>query len=104
MAWETSDRRRFLPKDWDRLRAQRFEMDGHRCTFRDPDTRERCSAEAEECDHIGARTDHRLHMLRSLCSYHHAKKSSSEGRAALDAKRAIIDQRFRRTEPHPGDL
>lgn len=103
MAWAGSDRRESLPSNWDRLRKRRFRMDGYRCTATDA-YGNRCTEPAEECDHIGDREDHRIDMLRSLCKWHHGKKSGSQGAAAARKKRQEIDKRFRRVETHPGDM
>ncbi|MEX1655530.1 hypothetical protein ABZ960_20475 [Streptomyces pseudovenezuelae] len=42
--------------------------------------------------------------LRSLCSWHHRKKSGAEGAAAKAAKRRALAKKFNRTERHPGLL
>ncbi|MCE7552778.1 hypothetical protein LZG43_23040 [Streptomyces thermodiastaticus] len=42
--------------------------------------------------------------LRAICSPCHKAKSSREGGQALARKRREIEQRFRRTEKHPGEL
>lgn len=99
--WQNSDRRQFLPSDWEKRRQQRFQIDGFRCTARLSDG-SRCTGPAEECDHIGKRTDHRIEMLRSLCEWHHARKSSREGAIARAKILRENSQRFRRTEAHPG--
>jgi hypothetical protein len=78
-------------------------MDGHRCTARDA-YQERCAEPAEECDHIGDRDDHRIEMLRSLCKWHHGKKSGAQGAEAAAKARAFHNKKFRRTEAHPGAL
>lgn len=100
--WAGSDRRSRLPADWSAIRKRVLRRDSHRCTFRDPDTRIRCAEFATDVDHIIAGDDHRESNLRSLCGFHHQKKSSGEGGAAMAAKRREIDQRFRRRETHPG--
>lgn len=102
MGWEKSNRRFDLPKNWESLRKQVFARDGYRCTDEDARTGLRCSRPAEECDHLGKRTDHRLEMLTSLCTYHHSLKSASQGAAASQRNRERISQRFRRTEREPG--
>lgn len=102
MPWETSRRRETLPANWRTLRRQVFRRDGNRCTFHDSVTGKRCSSPAEECDHIGAPTDHRLQMLRSLCGYHHGIKSGSQGGLARAKLLRKQNDRFRRTEEHPG--
>jgi 5-methylcytosine-specific restriction protein A len=78
-------------------------MDGFRCTYRNV-YNERCDGPAEECDHIGDRDDHRVFMLRSLCTFHHGKKSGTQGAQAGAALRRKHNSRFRREERHPGLL
>lgn len=100
MAWENSDRLEHLPADWKKRRRDRFRRDGYQCTYRD-EFGERCNSPAEECDHIGSRDDHRIEMLRSLCSYHHGKKSGSQGGSASARARRSRTKKFDRTETHP---
>lgn len=100
--WQNSDRRDFLPANWEQLRQERFRIDGYRCTGKNDSDGSRCTGPAEECDHIGRRTDHRIEMLRSLCEWHHARKSSAEGARARHAILRANSQKFRRTEAHPG--
>lgn len=102
--WVNSDRREHLPKDWERRRQQRFAIDGYRCTAEMNDG-SRCPEPAEECDHINGRDQHDVHRdLRSLCSWHHAKKSSREGAQARARILRRNAQKFRRTEVHPSLL
>lgn len=101
--WKNSNRREDLPSNWDAIRLQRFRIDGNRCTWTNVYD-ERCLGPAEECDHIGKRTDHRIEMLRSLCSHHHGIKSGQEGAAAKSAVWRENNSKFRRTEEHPGLL
>lgn len=101
MAWEGSDRRQELPPDWDTRRLRIFRRDGYRCTHRDV-YGERCTGPAEECDHIVPGGDHSDENLRSLCSWHHGKKSGAEGARAAYLNRKRHDRKFRRTEVHPG--
>lgn len=101
MAWANSDRREHLPANWAVLRRRRFKMDGNRCTNVN-EYDERCKSPAQECDHIGDRTDHRIEMLRSLCTYHHGKKSGREGGTASGAIKRRNVKKFKRTEKHPG--
>lgn len=105
--WAGSDRRARLPANWEALRLEVLDRD------RDPKTRkprcrweyrpgQRCSGVATEVDHIKPNDDHSLENLRGLCTPHHRRKSGQEGAAATNRKRAEINQRFRRTETHPG--
>lgn len=100
--WAGSDRRDHLPPNWAALRKACFRRDGHRCTALDPNDGTRCPEPATDCDHLGERTDHRLHMLTSLCSWHHNKKSSEQGGEARAKQRARNHHKFRRSEKHPG--
>ena len=99
--WAGSDRRSHLPADWEKIRAKRFQMDQYQCTATDI-YGVRCLSPAEECDHIGSRDDHRLEMLRSLCTWHHGKKSGQQGAQAAARKRRQNGKKFLRTEGHPG--
>ncbi|WP_267969981.1 HNH endonuclease [Streptomyces thermodiastaticus] len=64
----------------------------------------RCPNHATEVDHIRPGDDHSMSNLRAICSPCHKAKSSREGGQALARKRREIEQRFRRTEKHPGEL
>ncbi|MDP5182165.1 hypothetical protein QOZ88_05910 [Blastococcus sp. BMG 814] len=57
----------------------------------------RCRDRATDVDHHRGRDHHELDDLRSICSWHHNRKSSREGAAA----RKPLSER-RRREPHPG--
>lgn len=69
-----------------------------------PDEGGICGEYATDVDHINAGDDHSEKNLRSLCGPHHRAKSSSEGAAALKAKRTKISKRLVITEDHPGLL
>jgi 5-methylcytosine-specific restriction endonuclease McrA len=97
MAWLDSDRSARLPDAWPKIRRRIFRRDGHRCTWIDDG--QRCTAEATEVDHIHPGDDHSDHNLRSLCTRHHARKSSAEGHAAR-----YRHPRRRPPDPHPGLL
>lgn len=101
--WEGSDRRQRLPANWPTLRRRVLRRDGGRCTALDR-AGARCAEPATDVDHIVAGDDHREANLTSLCGWHHQRKSSREGAAALAAKRRRIAKRFQRTEAHPGLL
>lgn len=100
--WANSDRRSRLPADWPAIRRRVLKRDGYRCTHTDEGVR--CSQPATDVDHIVRGDNHTESNLRSLCSGHHRTKSSSEGGAASAASRREIRSRFRRVEPHPGEL
>lgn len=87
-----------LPPGWQtRIRPPVLERDGHRCTWIEEDS-SRCTAKATDVDHIGDPTDHSLGNLRSLCGYHHRKRTALQARAA----RGEAPPRRRPAEPHPG--
>lgn len=96
MGWETSNRREHLPPDWPARRIARLELDGWRCTALMRDGT-RCTERATDVDHHRGRDHHELADLRSLCSWHHDRKSSREGAAARQALRER-----RQPERHPG--
>lgn len=96
MGWESSDRRKFLPKDWEKRREARFRLDGYQCTATNANTGDRCTQPAEECDHVRGRGNHDLTNLRSLCSWHHMQKTQREAAAARAASSKKIAARFRR--------
>lgn len=95
MPWgSTSGRTAPLPPDWDSyIRPTVLKRDGYRCVKTRGDTDERCDWPATDVDHMGEPDDHRLHMLQSLCEYHHARKTAAQGGRA----------RPKKAEPkHPG--
>ena len=101
--WKGSDRRDRLPADWPRIRARVLRRDQGQCTHPD-DFGARCPELATDVDHIRPGDDHSDGNLRALCSWHHKAKSSSEGGAALAARRRKNAQKFKRVERHPGLL
>jgi 5-methylcytosine-specific restriction endonuclease McrA len=101
--WEGSDRRSRLPSDWPVRRKRVLRRDGFRCTALSSQG-ERCAEPASDVDHVRPGDDHSEGNLRSLCAWHHLRKSGGEGARALAAKRRRIDKTFRRTESHPGAI
>jgi 5-methylcytosine-specific restriction endonuclease McrA len=97
MAWDTSNRRSRLPRDWHSRRAYVLRRDGHRCQARDS-IGVMCGAPATDVDHVNPGDDHGYANLQALCRWHHARKSSAEGAAA---RRPRLAQR-REPESHPG--
>ena len=87
--WVGSARRDSLPPGWHAIRRRILARDHHRCVL--------CGAPASEVDHVGDRHDHSDANLRSLCTPHHARRSSAQGNAARWAVRAR-----RPPEQHPG--
>jgi hypothetical protein len=101
MPWSNSARRAQLPSGWARIRRRVLERDGYRCTWLVE--WQRCSKAATDVDHVRDPHDHRESNLRSLCAYHHARKSAAEGVAARRARGAVGYQSSKRTpELHPG--
>ncbi|WSR65857.1 HNH endonuclease [Streptomyces sp. NBC_01198] len=101
--WAGSDRRDRLPANWPQIRHRVLRRDGGRCTERN-DYGVRCAELATDVDHIKAGDDHSLSNLRSLCEWHHDRKSGAEGAAARAANWRRNNRKFRRTESHPGLL
>ncbi|QMP84547.1 HNH endonuclease [Streptomyces phage Endor2] len=101
--WQNSNRRDRLPPDWFKIRARVLRRDGHTCTHRDANGI-RCADLATDVDHIRPGDDHSMENLRALCSWHHGQKSGAEGAAAKAANWRRQNQKFRRSEDHPGLL
>lgn len=89
MAWEGSTRRQRLPKDWPRIRRRIIRRDGGVCTALYSDER-RCELPGTDVDHIIPGDDHRDVNLQLLCTWHHARKSSSEGGSAAAQTRVSV--------------
>lgn len=105
MAWEGSTRKATLPVDWPKLRQDVFDRDGHRCTYMRSDGRRCSTRDRLECDHVGDRLNHDPSNLTTLCSWHHLRKSSSQGgQAAAAAKAERPSLARRKPERHPGLL
>lgn len=60
----------------------------------------RCSEVGTEVDHVNPGDNHDLSNLQAICSWHHGKKSSAEGRAA----KIKLEPRYRKPEKHPGSI
>lgn len=101
MAWEGSTRKETLPPDWERRRQAVFARDGNRCVIIKQNGK-RCWDAATDCDHIGDRDNHELSNLRSLCSWHHARRSGSQGGSASAKARRERPSLKRPPEQHPG--
>ena len=104
MAWETSDRRARLPKDWTKIREKALERDGFRCTWEDwiEGKKVRCKSRAKDVDHRIPGDDHSMGNLRSLCEPHHDAKTARESGAGRSKRRKEIRARFaREPELHP---
>jgi 5-methylcytosine-specific restriction protein A len=92
--WADSDRRLTLTSGWPATRTRILARDGHTCV--------QCGRRATDVDHTvpaylgGTDADDNL---RSLCNECHARKSSSEGHAAMRQARA---RTRRKLPPHPG--
>ncbi|GIE98943.1 hypothetical protein Ari01nite_64080 [Paractinoplanes rishiriensis] len=99
--WEGSDRRARLPANWPAIRRRILRRDAHRCTARTVYD-ERCSEPATDVDHIEPGDDHRDANLRSVCEWHHRRKSGREGAAARAAVWRRNQSKYRRSEAHPG--
>lgn len=100
MAWEGSNRRARLPKDWARKRRSVLVRDKYQCQVILPETNGICGTAATEVDHIKPGDNHDMTNLQAICHWHHARKSSKEGNAA----KIKIAPRNRPQEKHPGLL
>lgn len=103
MAWENSNRRSRLPKDWSRIQKRILRRDHYMCQVK-LDSGEICGAYSFQVDHIIAGDDHRDSNLRAICDWHHKAKSSSEGGVARAKRRRAASAKFIREESHPGLL
>ncbi|MCG3754680.1 HNH endonuclease [Amycolatopsis sp. Poz14] len=95
MAWNTSNRRDRLPRDWHRIRRDILK--------RDPQCRLHytgCTGRSTEVDHIERGDNHAYSNLQGVCTKCHATKSAREGRQTQLTRRA---RRFRPSEEHPGN-
>jgi 5-methylcytosine-specific restriction endonuclease McrA len=95
VAWDNSDRRARLPKDWHTRRQRVLRRDGYRCKVLKEGRR--CTNPARDVDHVVRGDDHSESNLRAICVGCHKAKSSAEGVAAQP-------RRKRPPEAHPGLL
>ena len=101
VAWDSSDRRRRLPPDWEALRRAALIRDDGECQWVEGGVL--CLRPATDVDHVQPSGPDVLTNLQSLCGEHHARKSGREGNAAMRAKRRQISERLRKPpEKHPG--
>lgn len=84
MAWETSNRRSRLPRDWEARRRIVIARDNGRCQATIGGVR--CTSEGTEVDHIIAGDNHDLTNLRLLCEACHAWKTRGEATAGRRAR------------------
>lgn len=99
--WQGSTRRSRLPKNWrTEIRPRILRRDGYRCTVDEGGMR--CPSKATDVDHIIPNDDHSDDNLRSICQWHHRRKSASEGGTAKQAAMGRRPGRRRPREPHPG--
>lgn len=99
MAWEGSNRRAELPRDWyTRIRPRILARDGHVCQW--PTETGPCRVTANQVDHKVPGDDHRDENLWALCGHHHGHKTALEGNTARTRKGRTSSLRPR--EQHPG--
>jgi 5-methylcytosine-specific restriction enzyme A len=96
--WSSSDRKERLPANWTALRLRVLRRDRYECQWREDGVP--CRHPANQVDHIERGDDHSLENLQALCQWHHARKSSAEGRAAQRPRAS----RRRTEERHPGEI
>lgn len=91
--WQSSQRRRGLPKNWAVLRSRVIKRDGSVC--------QECKTYTKnpDVDHIVPGDNHSLSNLQVLCRECHKKKTATESAAARRRMRAL---RARPREGHPG--
>lgn len=102
MPWEGSTRKVTLPPDWEKRRDLVFQRDGNRCVIIKADGRRCWDREFLECDHIGDRDNHELSNLRTICKWHHQKRSSMQGGTASAVAKQNRPTLKRPPEAHPG--
>lgn len=84
MAWETSNRRNRLPRDWEARRRIVIARDNGRCQAFIGGVQ--CTSEGTEVDHVHAGDNHDLTNLQLLCKACHAWKTRGEATAGLRAR------------------
>lgn len=105
MAWETSDRKAFLPDNWTQLRASILARAGGRCEVIKKNGR-RCFDKPNAVDHIIPHAEggtDEVANLQAICPWHHQKKSSAEGgRGSQRSYAKMRESVLREPEKHPG--
>lgn len=92
-----------LPRNWATLRRAVIRRDGGRCVWVEDDGT-RCAETGSgpggglEVDHLGSADDHSLANLRTLCKWHHARRTARQASAAAGPRLS----RRREPERHPG--
>lgn len=84
MAWETSNRRSRLPRDWEARRRIVIARDNGRCQAMIGGAS--CPSDGTEVDHIVPGDNHDLTNLQLLCKACHAWKTRGEATAGLRAR------------------
>jgi 5-methylcytosine-specific restriction endonuclease McrA len=87
MAWETSNRRDRLPKNWHKIRPRVIRRDGGVCQGVLEDSGQRCGQPGTDVDHIIPGDNHALDNLQLLCRQCHTRKTQRESAAAREAAR-----------------
>lgn len=89
--WKGSDRKARLPDNWETLRQATAMLADGRCQWVEHGTR--CVSPGTDCDHIIEGDDHSQHNLQWLCSPHHRKKTTADGRKrAVKVREAHADR------------
>jgi len=96
MGWESSNRRKALPRDWKRRREMIIMKYGGRCAI--------CGNPGNQVDHIIPGDDHSTDNLQLLCEFHHKQKTARESAAARAASpnKVGFQKKGRPPEQHPG--
>jgi 5-methylcytosine-specific restriction enzyme A len=103
MAWDSSNRRKELPKNWGSLREACKQAAGGQCQalLRGPPPQQRCPTPGADAHHPTP-NDHST--LLWLCPYHHnriTQQQAAEARAKA-AARGDTPRDTRPPTPHPG--
>jgi hypothetical protein len=105
MSWTST---RDLPPGWSKIRAQVLQAQPA-CQLAYPDSwptqthLASCAGTSTEVDHIGDPADHRLVNLRGVCTECHARRTSEQARAAVEAQHAKLTNPVH-NQPHPAFL
>jgi len=85
MAWTSQGRD--LPPNWQAIRRRILHRDGHRCTWTQNDGTRCPQTTRLEVDHINDPHNHDPANLRTLCHWHHAKRTAAQSAAAKQTNR-----------------
>lgn len=99
--WHRSNRRKELPKDWQKIRAMARLRAGGQCEHIST-SGVRCKRRGTDADHAFDRDLHSLYAIQWLCPEHHKRKTARESWAARVAKK--VKGRRQRRDDNPSAL